>query len=115
MNKDDNSGYPDCIGPSVTFDARENTDARVTASGRQIATIPIDKWVHVEIECELGQKTSRSFALTVDSPGSVPKTRRDIAFAGKRFQELHWLGFVCTSAANTVLYVDNLSIRQREP
>jgi len=104
----DEKSYPACIGPSVAFDA----SGRITAGGTVLATVPTDGWIHVEIEAPLGKNAPRNYTLAVVAPGGVRRSFADLPMPGKDFQELHWLGFVSTAAADTAYYVDNLRIQR---
>ena len=97
----DQTAYPACIGPSVSFDER----GAVLVDGRTLLTVPLETWVHVEIQAELG---TRTFALSVEQPGMGPTVFGDLPFRGDDFRELHWVGLVCTADEPTAFYVDNL-------
>ncbi len=103
----DNSAYPDNIGPSVTFDAQ----GQVTASGKLLTTIPLGKWVHVEVECKLGKSAPKTYTVAVTVPRQDPQRFADLAFTGKDFREVHWLGFVSNATTNSVFYLDNVGIQ----
>jgi len=103
----DSGAYPENIGPSVTFDARNGERATVTAGGTPAGAVPLRRWVHVEIECALGERAPR-YTLQLVAPGAPPRTLRDIPVSGKEFRELHWLGFVSNATTRAVFYIDNL-------
>ena len=86
----DEKEYPDCIGPSVTFDG----SGRIMAYGKLLATVPTGRWVHVQIEAALGKIASRKYSLRVVTRGGSPQLFADLPIPGKEFRELHWLGFV---------------------
>ncbi|MCY3024484.1 MAG: right-handed parallel beta-helix repeat-containing protein, partial [Planctomycetota bacterium] len=104
----DAGGYPQNVGPSVTFDGA----GRVSGGGKVLATVPASTWVHIEIEAPLGKDAPRKFKLTVAVPGAAPQVFADLAMPGKEFEELHWLGFSSTAAVDSVFYVDNLRIKR---
>lgn len=103
----DDTAYPGCIGPSVTLDGT----GRVMVAGKTLATVPVGKWVRFEIVAALG-KGSRKYTLQVTPAGSPTLTFADLPFAGDRFRELHWLGFVSTAEVDTAFYLDNLEIKR---
>jgi hypothetical protein len=105
----DNTAFPDCIGPSVTFDA---PTGNVSVAGKVLTTVPVGKWVHVEIECALGAAAPHTFKLIVAVPGYKPEVFSDLAYAGPDFHEVHWLGFVSTATVDTKFYLDNMVIKQ---
>lgn len=104
----DETDYPDCVGPSVTFDG----SGRITVGGKLLATVSTAGWIHVRIEAPLGKGGPRKFRLTVTPPGGRPQVFADLPFAGRGFAELHWLGFVSTAAADTAFYLDNLQVQR---
>ena len=55
----DDTAYPDCIGPAVTFDA----EGRIGAGGNLLATVPTKGWIHVEIEAPLGNHSIHTNVL----------------------------------------------------
>ena len=106
----DEKEYPDCIGPSVTFDG----SGRIMAYGKLLATVPTGGWMHVQIEAALGKIASRKYSLSIATRGGSPQLFADLPMPGKEFRELHWLGFVSTATADTAFYVNNIQIRRDE-
>jgi len=104
----DATPYPQCIGPSVTFDG----EGHVTVGDRRIATVPVRQWLHVEIEALLGKNTPETFSLILALPGQAPQIFKGLPFAGSRCRELHWLGFVSNATEDSVFYVDNIRIKR---
>lgn len=104
----DETSYPECIGPSVTFDGA----GRITAGDRLVATAPVDGWLHVEIEAPLGKNAPRKYSLTVVPANGARQVFTDLPFSGKDFRALHWLGFVSTATVDTAFFVDNLRIQR---
>jgi len=86
----------------------------VSVGGKVLTTVPIEQWVAVEIVAAVGRNAPRSFTLTITSSGGPPQVFADLPIGGERFRELHWLGFSSTAAADTVFYLDNLSIGKAE-
>ena len=103
----DSGAYPQNIGPSVTFDG----SGEVTAGGELVAAIPVGEWVHVEIECALGEDAPGTYSLALTTPGGTPERFDEIAFTGGQFREVHWLGFVSNAQVDSVFYVDNLKVQ----
>jgi hypothetical protein len=105
----DATPYPENVGPSVAFDE----DGNVSAGGKTAAKVPIDEWIHVEIEGALGKDAPRTFRLAVGARGSPPQVVEGLPFAGKLFRELHWLGFSSTAAADASFYLDDMRVERR--
>ena len=108
----DETGYPECIGPSLTFDGT----GKVDASGKPLGTVPIDKWVQVEVECALQQKaTPGTYSVTLSIPGEPPRRFGAIPYTGTDFHELHWLGFTSNATTDAVFFIDDLKLRPLIP
>ena len=99
--------YPQNVGPSVGF----HGDGRVTVAGRPITTLPVDGWIHVEIEARLGNDAPGVFKLTLIPPGETARVFGNLAISGTRFNEVHWLGFSSTATADAAFFLDNLEIK----
>jgi hypothetical protein len=104
----DEGTYPACIGPSVTFDQA----GRVLVAGRPLTTVPLNTWIHVEIECMLGKDAPPGFSLAVTTPPAGRQVFAGLPIPGHEFRELHWLGFVSTAAVDTACFIDNVEIRR---
>jgi hypothetical protein len=104
----DTAEYPRNVGPSVRF----TTGGESVVQGKTLASIPLEQWVHVELESVLGNGARGVFTLTLTVPGQEPQTFRDLRFAGERFAELQWCGFSSTAAADVAFYLDNITIKQ---
>ena len=107
----DSGPYPANIGPSVSFAG----DGRVSAGGDHLMDIPLEEWVHVDIECELGRDAPGTYTVTITLQGKAPEAFADIPFTGTEFRELHWLGFVSNADTEAVCYLDNISIQPGGP
>ncbi|MBM3500453.1 MAG: hypothetical protein FJX74_17485 [Armatimonadetes bacterium] len=111
----DATPYPDNIGPSVTFDAQGAEGAvRVQVGGATVATIPVEAWVRVEIECALGEDPNRTFTLTLTRAGEAPERLAGLPLRGGAFGELQWLGFVSTAETPVSYFLDNVRIHPAE-
>ncbi len=105
----DETEYPRCIGPSVTFEP----GGRVVVAGKEVARVPIDQWVHVQIDGTLGRGTSRTFSLTITGPAGLAARVDNLPIGGEQFEELHWVGFVAAAKSDVALFIDNVEIRRR--
>ncbi len=104
----DTTAYPANVGPSITFDA---PTGNVTAGGKVLTQIPVGKWVHVEVECTIGQGAPHTYNLTIVAPDQQPQVFKDLAYSGAEFTELHWLGFVSNAVVDSSFYLDNIVIK----
>ena len=104
----DDTPYPQNVGPSLRFDG--NGD--VSAGDKLLTTVESRHWVHVEIEARIGKNAPGVFRVTLIPAGGARKEFTGLPVRGKQFNELHWLGFYSTAAADTAFYVDNLRIQR---
>ena len=102
----DETEYPECIGPSVTF-----AGGQVSAGGQPIGTIPVGVWTHVDIVCGLGPSGTGSYSVSLGPAGGSKVEADGLSYSGAAFKELHWLGFVSTATHAAVCHVDNVRIR----
>jgi len=107
----DQTPYPQCIGPSVTFDGA----GRVTVAGQILATLPASRWLHVEMEARLSKAAPRTFKLTLVPRDGATQVFTNLPISGTAFRELHWLGFSSTAATNCAFYIDNLRLERLTP
>lgn len=98
-------GSPYVVGPTVSVAA----DGKVTASGREVGSIPLGEWVHVDIAITLGQGTPGTYQLTLRVPGREPLTM-ELPYQHNTFREIHWLGISSTTDGASTFYIDNLKL-----
>jgi hypothetical protein len=96
--------YPRNVGPSVRFDG----SGEVSVAGKTLARVPLETWVHVEIEAALGKDAPRTFRVTLHAVGAERQTFADLPLSGADFRELCWRGFSSTATADTAFYLDNV-------
>lgn len=100
-----NSGVPPYhAGPSI----RVEGDGSLMASGKKVTTIPLYKWVRIEIRCKMGDKADGKYDLTVYLPdGSNP-----LRFTGlpcdPYFRDVKWFGFSSDSNQASEFFVDDV-------
>ncbi|NOZ22185.1 MAG: right-handed parallel beta-helix repeat-containing protein, partial [Planctomycetes bacterium] len=101
------SSRPYRVGPSVHI--AKNGD--LTARGRKdvLLNLPVGKWVHFEILCELGKKAG-TYDLTITVAGERPKTFKKLANGHANWRKLRWLGFSSMAQKKTVFYLDNMKL-----
>ncbi|KKK92325.1 hypothetical protein LCGC14_2704050 [marine sediment metagenome] len=88
-------------------------DGTCFGSGRQLAKLPLDKWVQLAIRLELGKEAPKTYELTLSVPGQQPKSFT-LPLVSHDFQVLTWLGFSGTSDARAVFYVDKIKLKTVE-
>lgn len=102
----DTTAYPENIGPNVTV----LPDGQLTASGKPLLQIPVNQWVHIEINGAVGKDAPKTYSVAVTLPGQQPQRFDNLPNQGHDFHELHWLGFVSVAEEKVVFYIDNLKI-----
>jgi hypothetical protein len=99
-------GKPFLTGPTL----RVETGGRVTHDNQPLTTLPVDQWVNVEMETELGDQASGHFTLTLRIPGKeTPVIFANLPCAPD-FTALQWLGFVSFAEGPAVTFIDNVEI-----
>ncbi len=97
------------VGPTVSV----RPDGKVLASGREIGTVPLGTWVHVDIRMDLGEGKPATYDLSMSVPGRDPVAAK-LPYGKSKFCKITWLGISSTSNANTVFYIDNLKLGTQE-
>ncbi len=93
------------IGPSLRIDA----EGRVLARDKTLLTIPVGQWVHFEIVCGMGTKTTGTYDVTVSLPGQAPQRFEKLP-CDPQCRQLEWLGFVSVATDRAAFYLDNLKL-----
>ena len=98
-------------GPSIVLKA----DGTVTASGKAVTKIAPGKWIHLEVQLDLGQPgqagaAPKSYRLAVGVAGDKPQVFQGIPYADPQFSQLTWFGFASTGSPGSVFYVDNIAL-----
>lgn len=92
------------MGPNLTTTA----DGMLKANGKELLPLPEGKWVHIEINCVLGDQAQGKYDLTVKLPDAAPQVFKDTACSPK-FQTLNCVVFMAVGDAPGVFYIDNLA------
>ena len=92
------------MGPNLTTTA----DGWLSANGKKLLQLPEGQWVHVEINCILGDKAQGKYDLTLTLPDAAPQVFKDTACSAQ-FQTLNCVVFMAVADAPGVFYIDNLA------
>lgn len=98
-------------GPTLTVQA----DGAVVASGKTLASVPLGKWLHMEIQLDLGSggaAASKTFRLTLAVAGANEQVFDALPYANREFSQLTWFGFSSVGKPGSVFYVDNIHLDQ---
>jgi len=93
------------VGPSFSI---EGTQLKVT--GKTLLSLPVSKWVHVEIVAGLGDESKKTWDMTVTLPGRSPREFKRLQNGNTKFNQLTWVGFTSNATKKTVFYLDNIRL-----
>ncbi|MEJ2702190.1 MAG: right-handed parallel beta-helix repeat-containing protein [Sedimentisphaerales bacterium] len=93
------------VGPSVSI---EGTQLKV--AGKTLLSLPVDKWVHVEIAAGLGDDNKDTWDMSITLPGRRPKIFKNLKDGNAKFHQLTWVGFTSNAIKHTVFYLDNVKL-----
>ncbi len=97
------------VGPSILF-----KDGELHVAGKPLAAAPPGKWLHVAIECPLGDAARGRWTLQVTEPGAAPRTFADLPVGSADWRELDWFGFSSPANAPVAVWLDNLTLDASE-
>jgi hypothetical protein len=102
-------------GPSIMFGA----DGNVSASGQPVARLPVGKWVHLEIQLDLGgpgrPPPAKSYRLRLAGAGARPQVYHAIRYVDREFSRVSWFGFSNVGKPGSTFYVDRVRLELRAP
>ncbi len=99
-------GHPYRVGPRLWV----YPDGRAVAGGRELTTLPVNQWVHVEIACGLGPDADGTFDLTLTLPDGAQQRYAGLSCADESFDRLEWWGFVSNTDGPSTVYLDDLNL-----
>jgi len=92
------------MGPNLTTSA----DGWLSANGQKLLQLPEGKWVHIEINCLLGDQAHGKYDLSVTLPDAAPQVFKDTD-CSPQFQTLNCVVFMAVADAPGVFYIDNVA------
>ena len=93
-------------GPSLRIAA----DGTLTANGRVLDKLPLQRWMNFTLSCALGSAATGTYDLTLRLPGSAPPRHYTGLNCDKGFRSLRWWGFLSEADAPGAFYLDDLSL-----
>jgi hypothetical protein len=102
----DETIYPDCVGPNLTFSGT----GEVGASGRTLGQVPVGVWLTVEVRCQVGKDATGTYSVGITGPDGAEQRWEDIPYMGKAFRRVQWLGFVSIGTVKAETYLDDISV-----
>jgi hypothetical protein len=93
-------------GPSLVLHA----NGTLAVAGKPLAKLPLDKWIHLDLQLNLSSSESRSFRLVVTVAGKKEQVFENLPYLHPEFSQLTWFGFSSDGKPDAVFYVDNLRL-----
>ncbi len=103
------AGHPYVEGPTL----RIADDEILRAGGVDLTAIPLGQWVHIEVECSLGDEASGQYSVTVTLPGQEPE-RWEGLNCDPNFDTLAWFGFTAEGTEAGAFYLDSIRLEERK-
>ncbi|HUT33367.1 MAG TPA: right-handed parallel beta-helix repeat-containing protein [Planctomycetota bacterium] len=118
------ASQPYLIGPSIAIvggvsPRRESRDGDVpptmqlTAKGKPLATVPLGKWIRIEIVAGLGKQATGTYDMAVAVEGQPPQRFERLPVGTPAWKSLRWLGFISTAKEKAVVYLDNVKLERQ--
>ena len=95
-------------GPSLRFDGAGG----LIAAGKQLLTVPLGQWFHVEIACVLGRAATGTYDLTVTLRDGAPRRFARLPCSSPNFRRIEWIGFMSLATDTAVFHLDNLRVER---
>lgn len=93
-------------GPSLRVDGQGN----LHVGGKQIATLPLGKWVGIRISCNVGTKANGKYELSIRLSDKTEPLRFTDLPCDPGFRSLDWLGFISNATESSVFYLDDFKV-----
>jgi len=100
---------PYLVGPSLRF-----ADGKLYAREQELTAVPTGQWVHVEVSATLGAQATGQYRIVVTLPGQAAR-EFTVPCVDAKWNKLTWVGFVSNATTKTVLYLDNIQLRNTLP
>ena len=101
------------VGPRIAFKpGGEVSCGQEGASEKTLTTIPVNEWVHIGIQCQLGKlaKKPATYTVTIAVPNREVQTFTDLPCIYPMFRTLERMWFLSASNQNTQYYLDNVKL-----
>jgi hypothetical protein len=82
-------------------------DGKLIVKGKELATLPLGQWSHLEMTFTCGKDAPKEYALTVTLPDKTVQTAK-FPFASDKFATMTNVYFVADDDKAAVTYLDNL-------
>ncbi len=99
---------PYLVGPSLWVQ-----QGSLQVGGKKLCDLPLQQWVHLELEAVLGEDCTGTWTLTVTLPGGKEQRFADLPFSSPGINQITWVGFISNATAKTVFDLDNLLLQNQ--
>jgi len=105
------ASQPYRVGPSIRIDPA----GRLAAGGKTLMTVPVDKWIRLDLRTGLGRDATGTYDLAVTVEGQPAKTFTKLPVGHAGWNRLRWLGFISLAPKASVIYLDDVKLDVRKP
>jgi len=84
-------------------------DGKLMVAGKEVATLPVGEWSHLEVQFALGEGAPKAYQLSVVLPDSTTRTVK-LPFVSEQFAAMTALYFVADDDKDAATYLDNLRL-----
>jgi len=86
---------------------------QLTAGGKPLATVPLGKWIRIEIVAGLGKQATGTYDMSIAIEGRPPQRFERLPVGSPAWKSLRWLGFISMAREKAILYLDNVRLERR--
>jgi len=101
------SSTPPCTGPAI----RLGDGGWLVAGDKKLAEVPVDTWLHVQIDWRLGPDRS-GYDVTLTVPGQPPQVFLDLPCADVGVRRCDWAVIYAPGSEPSVFHIDNVRIER---
>jgi hypothetical protein len=93
------------VGPSLWVQG-----GKLVVGGRELLSLPVGAWVHLEITAKVGKDADGSWTLVVALPGQAPLRFEGLRTGSPEFRNLTWAGWSSMATDRRVFYLDHIQL-----
>ncbi|ASV72750.1 hypothetical protein THTE_0148 [Thermogutta terrifontis] len=97
------------VGPSLWI-----REGRLTVGGKELAKLPLERWITLEIICPVGSSATGKWQLRVVGPDGEARFQ-DLPVGSQQFKDLTWIGWCSMAQTPTNIYIDRVILQNQVP
>jgi len=97
-------------GPLLIF----TETAEILVDDKPLTKFPRGQWLHIEIECPLGDQANGKFSLRVLMPDGEPKRFDNLPCSFKEFRSIESSFYLSFTDGKSVFYLDNVGVETKD-